>query len=239
MCVLRRERDELREELERERMRLAACGVVADANTPESAKKWRNMRDEYRSASCDGVARAVDREMRLRRALQKIGNDWCVPPMIADEALTAIEDVRENAEAECVQIVDGIVRPVPWDNWRNCANQLLESLKYIHSICEDKTIELPDDDYAKVTIDECIMEAERAMQKCKKMEGEANVPLEESEGLHEDIIFWLTRAENWRCMSASLLVYAESLLARIPDTSEINWTVLEQARAMFREGEAK
>ena len=26
MCVLRRERDELREELERERMRLAACG---------------------------------------------------------------------------------------------------------------------------------------------------------------------------------------------------------------------
>ena len=48
-----------------------------------------------------------------------------------------------------------------------------ESLKYIHSICEDKTIELPDDDYAKVTIDECIMEAERAMQKCKKMEGEA------------------------------------------------------------------
>jgi hypothetical protein len=48
-----------------------------------------------------------------------------------------------------------------------------ESLKYIHSICEDKTSELRYDDYAKVTIDECIMEAERAMQKCKKMEGEA------------------------------------------------------------------
>jgi len=60
--------DDANAELERERMRLAACGVVADANTPESAKKWRNMRDEYRSASCDGVARAVDREMRLRRA---------------------------------------------------------------------------------------------------------------------------------------------------------------------------
>lgn len=124
--------------------------------------------------------------------------------MIADEALTAIEDVRENAEAECVQIVDGIVRPVPWDNWRNCANQLLESLKYIHSICEDKTIELPDDDYAKVTIDECIMEAERAMQKCKKMEGEANVPLEENEGLHEDIIFWLTRAANWTAIAVRM-----------------------------------
>jgi len=101
MCVLRRERDELREELERERMRLAACGVVANANTPESAKKWRNMRDEYRSASCDGVARAVDREMRLRMALQKIGKDPCVPPMIADKALPAIDDVRaEEGEAK-------------------------------------------------------------------------------------------------------------------------------------------
>jgi transcription initiation factor TFIIIB Brf1 subunit/transcription initiation factor TFIIB len=90
--------DNANAELERERMRLAACGVVADANTPESAKKWRNMRDEYRSASCDGVARAVDREMRLRRALQKIGNDPCVPPMIADEALTAIDDVRAEEE---------------------------------------------------------------------------------------------------------------------------------------------
>jgi len=39
-------------------------------------------------------------------------------------------------------------------------------------------------------------------------------------------------------MSASLLVYAESLLAHIPDTSEINWTVLEQARAMFKKGDA-
>ncbi len=45
--------------------------------------------------------------------------------------------------------------------------------------------------------------------------------------------------DQWRECSARLLVYAESLLAHIPDTSEINWTVLEQARAMFKEGEAK
>lgn len=45
--------------------------------------------------------------------------------------------------------------------------------------------------------------------------------------------------DQWRCISASLLVYGESLLAHIPDTSEINWTVLEQARAMFKEGEVK
>lgn len=47
-------------ELERERMRLAACGVVALADTPESAAQAREMRDEYRSASCDDVARRVD-----------------------------------------------------------------------------------------------------------------------------------------------------------------------------------
>ena len=53
-------------ELERERMRLAACGVVAMADTPESAAEAREMRDEYRSASCDDVARRVDECMTLR-----------------------------------------------------------------------------------------------------------------------------------------------------------------------------
>ena len=43
------------------------------------------------------------------------------------------------------------------------------------------------------------------------------------------------KRDQWRECSARLLVYAESLLAHIPDTSEINWTVLEQARAMFKE----
>jgi len=42
---LERELNAANAELERERIRLAACGVVADANTPESAKKWRNMRE--------------------------------------------------------------------------------------------------------------------------------------------------------------------------------------------------
>jgi len=63
---LTRERDEARAELERERLRLAACGVVAMSNTPESAARNREMHVEYRSASCDDVARAVDREMALR-----------------------------------------------------------------------------------------------------------------------------------------------------------------------------
>lgn len=56
----------LRAELERERMRLAACGVVALADTPESAARARDMHADYRSASCDDVARTVDALMALR-----------------------------------------------------------------------------------------------------------------------------------------------------------------------------
>lgn len=58
-----------RAELEVERMRLAACGVVAMSNTPESAAKAREMLPEYRSGSLDDVIRAVDSEMDLRDQL--------------------------------------------------------------------------------------------------------------------------------------------------------------------------
>jgi len=51
----------------------------------------------------------------------------------------------------------------------------------------------------------------------------------------EELCVLRKECDQWRCISASLLVYAESLLRRIPDRSEINWTVLEQARAMFKE----
>ena len=60
----------LEAELERERLRLAACGVVALANTPESAREARRMHADYMSASCMDVANAVDREMEYRRALE-------------------------------------------------------------------------------------------------------------------------------------------------------------------------
>ncbi len=63
----------LNAELERERMRLAACGVVAMADTPESAAQAREMRDEYRSASCDDVARRVDECMTLRAERDALG----------------------------------------------------------------------------------------------------------------------------------------------------------------------
>lgn len=59
-------------ELETERMRLAACGVAALANTPKSAAAAREMLPEYRSASLDDVERAVDEQMRLRRENERL-----------------------------------------------------------------------------------------------------------------------------------------------------------------------
>lgn len=60
----------LTKELETERMRLTACGVVAMSNTPESAVRARTMHPDYWCASVGDVACAVDREMELRRKLE-------------------------------------------------------------------------------------------------------------------------------------------------------------------------
>ena len=56
----------LQAEVERLQLQLAACGVVAMANTPDSAARQRDMHPDYMSASCQDVIRAVDREMALR-----------------------------------------------------------------------------------------------------------------------------------------------------------------------------
>ena len=58
--------DALTDELERERMRLAACGVVALADAVESAKQAREIHNDYKSASCGDVARRVDEFIALR-----------------------------------------------------------------------------------------------------------------------------------------------------------------------------
>ena len=58
---------QLEAEREKLHMQLAACGVVALANTPESAAQARQMHPDYMSASCSDVADAVDREMTLRQ----------------------------------------------------------------------------------------------------------------------------------------------------------------------------
>lgn len=60
------ERDALNESLEIERMRLAACGIVAMSDTPESLEKSLDMKDDYKSASCSDVERRVRECIELR-----------------------------------------------------------------------------------------------------------------------------------------------------------------------------
>ena len=72
IATLHAEIESLRVELETERMRLAACGVVALANTPDSAKQAREMLHKYLSASCGDVARMVDENIKLRARIDEM-----------------------------------------------------------------------------------------------------------------------------------------------------------------------
>lgn len=83
----------LQEELERERMRLAGCGVAAMSNTPETVKERITPDNPYYSASYGDVCRAVDREMKLqeevrvlREALESIANPLAYLQKIAKKA---------------------------------------------------------------------------------------------------------------------------------------------------------
>jgi hypothetical protein len=98
--------DEQWAELEHERMRLAACGVVALSNTPESAARAREMLPEYRSASCDDVARAVDREMQYctelaeaRAEIERLTNSLSTTCERMDRARGIL--TNDNPRPEC------------------------------------------------------------------------------------------------------------------------------------------
>ena len=69
---LRKQVAELEKELETERMRLAACGVIALSNTRESAAKQRDMHEDYKSASLSEVIRAVDTEIEQRERIAEL-----------------------------------------------------------------------------------------------------------------------------------------------------------------------
>jgi hypothetical protein len=68
-----------REEINFESIRLAACGVAALANTDETVKQRITKENEYWSASYEDVCSAVDREMKYRKALEKIIHELGVP----------------------------------------------------------------------------------------------------------------------------------------------------------------
>ena len=83
MSIYRDENKGLREQAEIDRMKLCACGVIAMANTRESAKRMRTMHKDYKSAACDDVALAVDREMELREQLDCGSEDEGFCPTLA------------------------------------------------------------------------------------------------------------------------------------------------------------
>jgi len=94
IASLEAERDQLRAELETERMRLAACGVIATSNTPESAVANRVMLPEFWSASAQDVASAVDREMALRAEVERLRKP------LTDERICELWSWSATAEAE-------------------------------------------------------------------------------------------------------------------------------------------
>lgn len=72
ILVNRGEFHRLQVDLEHERMRLFACGVVAMADTPDSAREARAMHPDCESASCDDVKRRVDECIALRARVAEL-----------------------------------------------------------------------------------------------------------------------------------------------------------------------
>lgn len=76
-------------DLECVQMQLAACGVVAMADTPDSAKKARIMHPDYESASCDDVKRRVDECIALRARVAELEDVLTNLPLSSPQRLRA------------------------------------------------------------------------------------------------------------------------------------------------------
>lgn len=91
---------EYEEQLEVERMRLAACGVIAMSNTAESASKARQMRPEYWSASAEDCANAVDREMALQERIRKLSETHAMELRAYEATVANLEQRIRELEAQ-------------------------------------------------------------------------------------------------------------------------------------------
>jgi hypothetical protein len=76
-------------DLECVKMQLAACGVVAMADTPDSAKKARIMHPDYESASCDDVKRCVDECIALRARVAELEDVLTNLPLSSPQRMRA------------------------------------------------------------------------------------------------------------------------------------------------------
>lgn len=87
-------------DLERVSMQLVACGVVAMADTPDSAKKARAMHPDYESASCDDVKRRVDECIELRARVAELEEILATLPISSLTRLrTRIKQLEEMLAA--------------------------------------------------------------------------------------------------------------------------------------------
>lgn len=89
ILVNRGEFHRLQVDLEHERMRLFACGVVAMADTPDSAREARAMHPDYESASCDDVKRRVDECIALRARVAELEDVLANLPLSSPQRLRA------------------------------------------------------------------------------------------------------------------------------------------------------
>ena len=92
----------LADEMEKLRMRLVACSVVANANTPEAAAQQRQMHPGYRSGACEDVAVAVDREMALRARVAELEAE--VSRRDALIRADGYEDMRQHAQGLATEL---------------------------------------------------------------------------------------------------------------------------------------
>ena len=91
--------EQLRAVLERERMRLVACGVAAMQNTRESAKQRIPRDNEYWSASYDDVCRTVDKQMDEREHAERAEADLAAARADAERWFNLLRGYKKAVNA--------------------------------------------------------------------------------------------------------------------------------------------
>ena len=94
--------DTLKGELETERIRLAACGVAALANTFETVKQRIDKDNPYYSASYGDVCSAVDREIAYRSANEELRRDYETAQTEIKEMNEWVNDLQSKMYVNCV-----------------------------------------------------------------------------------------------------------------------------------------
>lgn len=128
-------------EIERLRMQLVACGVVALANTPESAAKQRAMHPDYMSDSCKQVMVIVDKEMEGRARIAQLEGDIAAHLKLIEKM--ADDLIAAQAEAE------------RWRFFRACMDDdYIDKLEPLMSVLDETGVETADQ--ADAHMDKCI-----------------------------------------------------------------------------------